>query len=632
MHDSHAADLHTRLLPDRALITRVIRPLVPAAASLLALLLTATIPTIEQRSPFLLFLAAVLLSAWYGGSAAGVAATVLSIILRVLFVYAGPSPSVRDPSYVLPVLVFTLVSLFVTSLTARLRREARLARQQAALIDLSSDAIISRYLDGTITFWSRGAERLYGWSKEEALGRTTEELFHTHYPEPFEDIVAGLRREGSWQGDMAHARKDGTRVTVSSRWQLHSGENGHPATILETNTDISDRKRAEEALRASEERFRSLFDSMSEGFEVDELIRDSDGRPVDYVTLQVNPAHARESGLTREQLIGRRVTTVLPSVDPFWLEQFGRVVASGEPLRFEAYSQSLGRWLEVYAYSLHEGDRFAVLSRDISERKRAEQERTELLQREQDARAVAEAAVTIRDQFISIASHELKTPLTSIKGYADLLVLRGKEGQLDEQFQRMARTIEAQAGRLENMVGALLDISRIERGQLSLERQPVDLDRLIESLVEDMRPTLRRHPLAFQSEGAGLVVEGDETRLQQVFQNLLQNAVKYSPTGGPVIIRLYREDGNAKIAVMDKGIGIPEDELPKLFTRFHRARNAEAFHISGLGVGLYVVREVVRLHGGDIAAESHEGRGTTFTVALPLARPAGSPVMPPPSY
>ncbi|MGE5140414.1 MAG: ATP-binding protein [Rudaea sp.] len=618
MHDLRAAEPDRRPLPDLTLVRRVIRPLVPAAASLFALFLTATVPTVEKHSPFLLFVAAVLLSAWYGGTAAGVEATVLSIILRVLFVYAAPSPSVRDPSYVLPVLVFALVSLFVTSLTARLRREVRLARQQAALIDLSADAIISRLLDGTITFWSRGAETLYGWPKEEARGRTTKELFHTHYPEPFEQIVARLQHEGSWQGDMVHTRKDGTPVTVSSRWQLHRGEHGNPDTILETNTDITDRKRAEEALRASEERFRSLFDSMSEGFEVDELIRDAGGRPVDYVTLQVNPAHERESGLTREQLIGRRVTTVLPSVDPFWLEQFGRVVASGEPVRFEAYSKSLGRWLEVYAYSLHEGDRFAVLSRDISERKRAEQERAELLQREQDARAVAEAAVEIRDHFISIASHELKTPLTSIKGYADLLVLRGKEGQLDEQFQRMARTIEAQAGRLEKMIGALLDISRIERGQLSLERQPIDLARLIEYIVDDIRPTLRRHPLALQSDGPGLVVEGDETRLEQVFQNLIQNAIKYSPTGGPVIVRLYREDGNAKVDVSDKGIGIPEDELPKLFTRFHRARNAEAFHISGLGVGLYVVREVVRLHGGNIAVESHEGRGTTFTVALPL--------------
>ncbi len=247
-------------------------------------------------------------------------------------------------------------------------------------------------------------------------------------------------------------------------------------------------------------------------------------------------------------------------------------------------------------------------------------ERASLYESERRARETAEEAIHHRDEFIAIASHELKTPLTTIKGYSELLVQRGKESELTEQHLRMARSILQQSGRLEKMISLLLDISRLEKGQLALEWQQVDLNKLIRSVIDELEPTLRQHRLELASYDGELFVTGDELRLEQVLQNLVQNAIKYSPLGGLIRVELRKEDRMACISVSDQGIGIPKEEMQRLFTRCYRASNATTFHISGFGVGLYVVREIVRLHGGDISVESQETQGTTFAIRLPLER------------
>jgi signal transduction histidine kinase len=181
----------------------------------------------------------------------------------------------------------------------------------------------------------------------------------------------------------------------------------------------------------------------------------------------------------------------------------------------------------------------------------------------------------------------------------------------------MLRTIEKQTARLNKMIANLLDISRIERSQLAIEQAPFDLDATIERIVDEIRPTLRQHTIEYRNAAGSVWINGDELRLEQVLQNLVQNAVKYSPLGGPVRIEMSEQNGVMHILVRDNGIGIPSDALPQLFTRFYRAPNAEANHISGLGVGLYVAREIVRLHGGAITVSSEEGKGAEFTVSLP---------------
>lgn len=259
-----------------------------------------------------------------------------------------------------------------------------------------------------------------------------------------------------------------------------------------------------------------------------------------------------------------------------------------------------------------------ALRAEIAERLRVEEERAKLLVREQQARADAEAAVHVRDQFLSIASHELKTPLTSLLGNTQLLRRRAsRDSTLSERNKQALEVIEQQAIRLKKLIETLLDISRIQNGQLVLSSKPVDLEALAQRMMGEVQPLLRHHTIEFTGMGAPLMVECDELRIEEVLQNIIQNAVKYSPAGGRIAVQTGVQQGRAYVSISDQGIGIPQQALPHLFQRFYRAENAEAQHISGMGVGLYLVKEIVHLHDGTIEVTSTEGAGSTFTIRLP---------------
>jgi signal transduction histidine kinase len=231
-------------------------------------------------------------------------------------------------------------------------------------------------------------------------------------------------------------------------------------------------------------------------------------------------------------------------------------------------------------------------------------------------------AVRIRDEFLSIASHELKTPLTSLLGYARLL--RGlAEGttQITERERRGVRIIAEQADRLNKLISALLDISRIRTGRLSIEHEPVDIVALTRRVVDEVQVMLEQHHIELYTTDATLFVEGDMLRLEQVLQNLLQNAIKYSPEGGSVRVRLERRERWACLLVIDQGIGIPDEALSQMFQPFYRAPNTLTRPIVGMGIGLYVVKEIVMLHSGEVDVVSAEGEGSTFLVRLPLLTP-----------
>jgi signal transduction histidine kinase len=229
--------------------------------------------------------------------------------------------------------------------------------------------------------------------------------------------------------------------------------------------------------------------------------------------------------------------------------------------------------------------------------------------------------VRVRDRFFSVAAHELKTPLTTLFGQAQLLQRRMFSGVVDpERDIRAINRVVEQGRRMHQLIDALLDVPRLETGRITIARLPIDLRQLVQQLVEDIEPTLERHRLTTVYPAEPLLVSGDPMRLSQVFQNLLQNAVKYSPSGGTISVSGIVQDGSARIAIADQGIGIPADVLPNLFQQFYRAANAEQHLIGGLGLGLYVVRELLLLHGGTITVESVEGKGSIFTVELPLAR------------
>jgi signal transduction histidine kinase len=192
-----------------------------------------------------------------------------------------------------------------------------------------------------------------------------------------------------------------------------------------------------------------------------------------------------------------------------------------------------------------------------------------------------------------------------------------REGTLPGRELRATHVIAEQARRLGQMVAMLLDISRLELGKLTIERARVDLCALARRVVEEAQPNLTMHTVACDIPDRPVTIQGDELRLEQVLQNLIGNGVKYSLTGGPVRVQIEQRGSTARIVVTDRGIGIPAEDIPHLFERFYRAGNSDEQHMGGMGIGLYIVKEIVSLHGGSVAVESVQGSGSRFTVCLP---------------
>lgn len=242
-----------------------------------------------------------------------------------------------------------------------------------------------------------------------------------------------------------------------------------------------------------------------------------------------------------------------------------------------------------------------------------------LLVASDEALALLDEAVRLRDTFLSVAAHELKTPLTALLGQAQLLRRRLNQAEaLSPANERSIDIIIGQTKRFDELLTDLLDGGRLESGQLLIRRAPFDLMELLRCVVDTMQSSLSEHELHADLPVDALTIIGDRVRLEQVLHNLLSNAVKYSPSGGPITLRAQVSDATVQISVTDRGVGITPEALPHLFKRFYRAPEAGRLRPDGIGIGLYIVREIVQQHGGAVSVASTVGEGSTFTFALPL--------------
>jgi PAS domain S-box-containing protein len=350
----------------------------------------------------------------------------------------------------------------------------------------------------------------------------------------------------------------------------------------------------------------------------------------DGTILWANQAELDLLGYTREEYIGRKINEFHADRDV--IGDILRRLTNKETLhdyeaRLKCKDGSV-RHVLINSNVMWEEDRFVhtrCFTRDITERKRAEEELREsrsqleeLLKREQSARAEAEQANRLKDEFLATVSHELRTPLTAILGWAHLLRVK----RFDEQSTANAlETIERNAHAQAQLIDDLLDVSRIIAGNLRLDVRQVEPGSFIEAAVEALRPAAEAKGVRIQRVlDTGVVsVAGDPARLQQVVWNLLSNAIKFTPGGGSVQVKLERIDSHIEIAVSDTGAGIKAEFLPHVFDRFRQADQKTTRQHGGLGLGLAIVRHLVELHGGTVEADSPgEGRGATFVVKLPV--------------
>ena len=555
----------------------------------------------------------------------------------------------------------TLVGVVMVfrDITERAAAEALLARYQL-LSENARDIILFIAADGRIVEANHAALAAYGYTYAELLAMSIYEL---RDPATVQDVAERIT-QASAEGIMfetRHRRKDGSvfDVEVNSRGAGVPLGPGGERLLLSIIRDITVRKQAEERQRFLADAGKALTTSIDYQTRLDTVARLAVPRIADWcaidlvaddatlaqlVVAHVDPAKvvwARElrqrfppdSDATQgvANVIRTGQTEFFPEITDDFLRAAVRNPEELEIAQRVGFTSVIiaplmarGRMLgAITLVTAESGRRYdsadVALVEELARRAAIAIDNARLYAAEQQARAEAEAAVRLRDQFLSIAAHELKTPLTTLLGNAQLMLRRAvRDGTLPERELRQLRVINEQSSRLHRMVLALLDISRLDSGQLSIERAPLDLAALARRVVEETRPANDGRPIEFVAPAEPLPVAADELRLEQVLQNLIQNALKYSAESQPIAVRVERRSNRAAVAVTDRGIGIPAAALPRLFGRFYRAPNAEARQVGGMGVGLYVVKEIVTLHGGDVAVESAEGQGSTFTISLPL--------------
>ncbi|MEA2642543.1 MAG: hypothetical protein QOF51_3937 [Chloroflexota bacterium] len=374
---------------------------------------------------------------------------------------------------------------------------------------------------------------------------------------------------------------------------------------------------AAEELRLSEERFRLLVSSVRD-YAI--FMLDPDGRVSSW-----NEGAQRIKGYTAADIIGRHFSQFYPPED---LEagkpamELEVALAEG---RFEDEGWRVRKdgtmfWANVIITALFDSEGqhvgFAKVTRDLTERRRAEVERLQLAQ-EQAGRAAAEAALKVREEFLSAAAHELKTPITSLRMFAQLATRQlERTGEVDADLvARTLRGIDQHSAKLASLVDQLLDIARFENGRLSINRQEADLVEIVRGVVDRARPTTTHHVLSV-SAPPSVPWPVDALRIEQVVTNLVNNAIKYSPVGGDVRVEINPlPAGEVEVAVVDQGIGVAPEHREHIFERFYQVSTSDYY--AGMGLGLYISHEIVELHGGTLRAEYPAAGGSRFIVTLP---------------
>ena len=437
----------------------------------------------------------------------------------------------------------------------------------------------------------------------------------TEYIHPGDHVLvaetarSALLRKGIFDLEHRVLREDGSTGWVRSRAVPILDEAGGVREWLGAASDITERKQTEAALRESEALYRNLFDSIDEGFCVVQLVFDGDGKAIDFVYLEANPAFEKQSGL--RDVLGKGMRQLRPAHEESWYQAFGEVALTGDAIRMQAEAKALDAWFDVYAFRLGgpSSRKVAVMFTNIMDRIQTEKKL-------QDQSQSLIDSARRKDEFLAMLSHELRNPLAAITNSIRLLQL---EPSKDPARMKAHGIIHRQAGQLGYLIDDLLEASRITTGKIRLNRERVDAAGVVARAVETVQPmvTTRSQRLTVNVPRVPIWLQADVARLEQVFINLLANAAKYTDKGGQITLAVRKEGHCAVFEVSDNGVGIAPELLPRIFDLFSQADDSQERTQGGLGVGLCLVQRLVELHGGTVVATSSVGVGSQFTVRLP---------------
>ncbi len=505
-------------------------------------------------------------------------------------------------------------------------------RKLATTLDSIGDAVIATDAAGVTVRLNRVAERLTGWTASEAIGRPLGEVFrieHEETGEPVESPVDRVIREGVVVGLANHTAlvaRDETRIPIADSGAPIFGEDGKIDGVVLVFRDQSEEREAQRALRRSQQRFDRLCEAGVVGIVVGDI-----GGPL----LEANEAFLQLTGRTRADLEDGQLT-MAAITPPEWhsadAEAARVLLKTGvvAPQEKEFLRRDGTRVPVLVGSALLESSSRISLVLDLSERKRFELARARSAELEAENRRVQEAN-RLKSEFLANMSHELRTPLNSIIGFTELLH-DGEVGPIDAKQKEFLGDILASSHHLLQLINDVLDLSKVEAGKMDFHPEEVDLESLIDEVrrVLNIPATQKRIDVSTHvSPGSGHVV-ADPARLKQVLYNYLSNALKFTPEGGHVVVRVLPEhDGGFRFEIEDDGIGIAQHEIDRLFVEFQQLDAGASKHHQGTGLGLALTRRLVEAQGGHVGVRSTLGRGSIFWASLPRSVASSSPLPPP---
>ncbi len=476
------------------------------------------------------------------------------------------------------------------------------------LVDLAIDGIFVETNRGEFLDCNSAACRMFGYTKEEMVGLAIADLVPEDFAKTLPEVITAEETTGDVAVERVNKKKDGTLFPTEISTKLF--KLGGEERLIAYIRDITEHKRTEEALKASEENFRALFESTPDGI----LILDFEGN-----ILSANAAVGKMVGAPLDKIIGSNIYEFLmPESETIAAEdQINVYNDRGGYLSTYKIHSSNGEtlWIEGLGTRIMYRDSPAniVVVRDITVRKQAEETLI-------NAKIAAEEANRMKSEFLANMSHELRTPLNSIIGFSDLIA-EGATGPLTEKQSRYIEYISVSGNNLLRIINDILDLSKAESGKMGLEREEFCAGKSIDKVISTMLPQTKEKniTLSHKTGTQALTVYADPSKFEQIMYNLLSNATKFTHDGGSIDVFSEKEGEMVRVMVRDTGIGISEENLDKIFNPFVQIDSSMKRSFEGTGLGLALVKKFVEMHGGNIRVESKLGEGTAFTFELPAS-------------
>jgi len=472
----------------------------------------------------------------------------------------------------------------------------------AAIVDSSDDAIISKTLGGIITSWNPGATKLFGYTEQEAIGQHISLIIPKDCLVEEELIIENMRKGQKIDHfETVRIAKDGTEKLVSLTVAPIKNKNGEVIGASKIARDLSFKDSDEE----KQARLAAIVSSSD-----DAII----SKTLDGIITSWNQSAQKMFGYTDEEAIGKHISLIIPKDR---LAEETRIIESlrrGEKIdHFETVrvakdgtERQISLTISPIKNSRGKIIGASKVARDISLRIEAERQQALYTERLQELNKY-------KDEFMVMASHELKTPLTVIMANLQLLEELLKHDQNAIFVEKAVKQVE----KLSELIGNLLDVSKMQAGKLVMNRTNFDLNELLDEVSNNLQQTTN-HKIVYHNKGVQLIVNGDRERIEQVIVNIITNAIKYSRQPCDIVLNAFKKDGKIMVNITDKGIGIPKKDIENIFLRFYRV-SGSASSFSGSGVGLYISSEIIKSHEGSIWAESKLGKGSVFHFTLPAA-------------